>query len=222
MKFKAVIFDMDGTLLDTLEDIGYSANRVLEKRGLPLHSIDSYRYFVGEGARKLMQYVLPGETAEDSLLEECLGDFLEVYAKNWNHHTRLYEGIDELLEYLQKQSIERSILSNKPDDFTKLAYDEFLSTWEFGIVMGTSDSTPSKPDPAGALRIAEKLGLLPEEILLLGDTRIDMQTAEAAGMYGVGATWGFRPRDELIRFGAKALVDRPVDLQRFFHPDLHN
>jgi phosphoglycolate phosphatase len=210
--YKAVIFDMDGTLLDTLMDIGDATNLVLKSRGFPQHEIEKYKLFVGRGARKLMEQALPENALEDDLIEDCVNSFLEEYQKTWDQHADLYEGIADLLNELEIQGIRKSILSNKPDFFTKAFASKYLEKWNFEEVVGHSELIPRKPDPKGAFLIAEKMNLTPDQFLYLGDTNIDMQTANTAGMKPVGVLWGFRTREELVSAGAQVLLEKPMDL----------
>lgn len=214
MEFKAIIFDLDGTLLDTLEDLADAGNRVLAQAGLPVHSTDSYRYFVGDGLISLIQRILPEEMRTAEEVQRMALAFRDVYATNWNAKTKPYEGIEDMLATLQGRGLPMNILSNKPDDFTKVCVKEFFKESSFAHVLGNRDGVPKKPDPQGALKIASLLNLQPAEILYLGDTATDMKTAVRAGMLPVGALWGFRPERELEESGAKHLVGQPEDVVR--------
>lgn len=212
MSCKAVLFDLDGTLLDTLADIGDAANRALVANGFPAHPPDAYRYFVGDGIVMLMTRALPEGAREQKTIDTCLESLREAYRAGWNVKTRPYEGIPAMLDSLAERGLKMAVLSNKPQEFTRLCVDDLLSQWRFDPVFGKRDGVPRKPDPAGAMEIARHLGVEPAEILYLGDTAIDMETARAAGMYGVGACWGFRPAEELLEGGARVLVKHPVEV----------
>ena len=212
LKYKAIIFDLDGTLIDSLEDIADSMNIVLKKNGYPPHSYDDYRYLVGSGARKLVASAIPEERRENDIVNECLKLFKEIYNKNWHVKTRPYPGITGMLYRIAKLGIKTSVLSNKPDDFTKRCVKKFLPDILFEIVLGMRDNIPPKPDPAAALEIAAELEISPEKFLYIGDTAIDMKTANSAGMSAVGVLWGFRSREELLENGAKALVGNPMEI----------
>ena len=212
MVFKAAIFDLDGTLLDTLEDIADSANAVLRRLGYPQHNLETYRYFVGDGIEKLIQRSLPVERRTDAFVNQCVQAMREEYRERWSNKTRPYEGIPELLNSLQDRDVRMSILSNKPDDFTKMMVRAMLPQWHFEIVCGADTSLPRKPDPTAALHISQDLTIPVQQFVFVGDTRIDMDTAVAAGMYPVGVLWGFRPADELIASGARMLLKEPMDL----------
>jgi len=212
MYFKAVIFDLDGTLLDTLKDIANSANSMLKGYGFPTHEVNSYRYFVGDGVTMLISRVLPPDKRNDDTIAECETVFREIYSRSWKLNTKMYEGIPELLDALVEKRVKMAILSNKPDDFIKLCVRELLSKWSFEMILGQRERIPLKPNPYGAHEIAENLGISPERFLYLGDTGVDMRTAVNAKMLPVGALWGFRPPDELRKHGAKALIERPMEL----------
>lgn len=216
MDYAAVMFDLDGTLLDTLDDIGEAANRVLIQRGFAPHPPDCYRYFVGEGVRVLFERSLPPEACCDELLAACAEDFRQAYAECWNVRTRPYDGIEDLLSALVARGVRLAVLSNKPDAFTKSCVQEYLARFPFESVLGQRDGTPRKPDPAAALEIAAAMDLAPDRFLYLGDTAVDMQTALAAGMFPVGALWGFRPLSELQSGGARAVIERPDGLLQWF------
>ena len=207
-----VLFDLDGTLLDTLGDLGNSMNAVLGRLGYPQHRIDAYRYFVGDGVRKLAERVLPEADRVTEKIDECFKGMRAEYAKRWEDTTRPYDGIAELLTELDKRGLKKVVLSNKPDDMTKLTVEKLLADFKFDIVQGVSDQFAPKPDPAGALAIADELGIAPGEFLYLGDTNTDMQTANSVGMYAVGAAWGFRDADELKANGAAVIVEKPTDV----------
>ncbi len=210
--YDAIIFDLDGTLLDTLDDIADSANAVLAQMGCPPHPADDYRFFIGGGVRLLFEKALPQGRRNPAVVEACIQRFGEVYQNGWDRKTRLYDGIADLLDGLVDRGIRLAVLSNKPHSFTEQCVARFLSRWPFFPVLGQRDGIPRKPDPAGALQIVESLGLAPAGFLYLGDSATDMQTARAAGMFPVGALWGFRPEEELRDSGAGALIARPADL----------
>ena len=212
MTTKAVLFDLDGTLLNTLEDLGMSANRMLAARNFPQPPMDAYCYFVGEGALNLVTQTLPEANRTEETITACLKEFLDDYELNWKEKTQLYMGIADMLDYLQGEGYRLSILSNKPQDPTQNCADEFLSRWRFEEVWGKREGIPRKPSPESALKIAEIMGLSPAEILYLGDTRIDMETANSAGMFPAGVLWGFRDKEELLASGAKALLKTPMDI----------
>ena len=212
MEFKAVIFDLDGTLLDTLNDLADAGNRVLSDAGFPVHPVDSYRYFVGDGLATLILRILPGDMRRDEQVQRVGKAFREAYAKNWNAKTKVYKGIGTLLDGLKKNELPINVLSNKPHDFTEICVREFLGEWTFAHVMGNRVGLAKKPDPAGALEIAGKLGFASSEIIYVGDTATDMKTAVAAGMYPVGVLWGFRTAGELEESGAARLVEHPEEI----------
>jgi phosphoglycolate phosphatase len=212
MPATAIVFDLDGTLLDTLTDIAQAANRVLVQRGQAAHDVDAYRLFVGEGVRVLFERALPPSACSDELLAACAEDFRQAYAQCWNVQTRPYDGIEDLLAALVSRGVRLAVLSNKPDEFTKACVREYFFRFPFEAVLGQREGVPRKPDPAGAHEIAALLDVAPERMLYVGDTAVDMRTALAAGMFPVGVSWGFRPRSELLAGGAQALIDRPEEL----------
>lgn len=212
MHFQAVIFDLDGTLLDTLEDIADAANSTLAIHGFPSHEVDAYRYFIGDGVTMLMSRALPPHNRNDDLIADCVTAFRKEYGRTWNVKTRPYEGIPELLDALAARKVKTAVLSNKPDDFTKRCVDAFLQNWSFEMILGLRPDVSHKPDPTGALEIAEHLHIGPAQILYLGDSAVDMQTAVNAGMFPIGALWGFRTLDELAQNGARATIEQPMEL----------
>lgn len=216
MKFKAAVFDLDGTLLDTLDDLADSVNSVLAAYNYPIHGVEKYKYFVGDGMRTLMQRTLPEGKRDDQSVEAGLSAMRDEYAKRWNSKTRPYEGIMEMLKGLGDRGVKLSVLSNKADHFSKLMVENFFPDCHFELVFGERQGIPKKPDPAGAAEIAERLGVLPYECLYLGDTGVDMKTAVSAGMYPVGALWGFRKAEELVENGAKVLIANPVTFLDLF------
>ena len=212
MNFKAVLFDLDGTLLDTLEDLADSVNAVLEKHGYPVHPPDAYKTFVGDGVGKLLRLAIPDVKIDEKTIEELDAEMREEYKRRWYVNTRPYDGICDMLSVLTDRGVKLSVLSNKKDDFTKLCVGRFLGDCPFEMIVGVSPAVPLKPDPTGAKQISRELDIPPEQFLYLGDTNTDMQTAVAAGMYPVGALWGFRTARELTENGAKTLLDHPSKL----------
>ncbi|MES0446970.1 MAG: HAD family hydrolase [Desulfobacterales bacterium] len=210
MKFKAVLFDLDGTLIDTIDDIGDAVNRVLLNKGFTEHTISTYRQFVGEGSKTLITRALPEEHRNKNLISACLKEFVEDYSRNIVVKTKPYDGIPEMLDVLKVQGLKLAVLSNKPDSLTKKCVSTILSKWDFDVVLGQRDSVPLKPDPHGALEVAEKLAIPPANFLYLGDTAVDMKTAVSAGMFPVGVLWGFRTLKELKENGARAIIDEPL------------
>lgn len=212
IRLRAILFDLDGTLLDTLRDIADSMNAALQRFGFAAHPVEAYRYFVGDSVNSLVRRTLPKEHLNDENIEKCRFSMLDEYSRRWSLNTKPYPGIPELLGELERRDIAKAVLSNKPDNFTKLTVKELLSSFSFDIVQGVNDTVERKPDPAAALSIAEKLKTAPADFLYLGDTNTDMQTSVAAGMYPVGALWGFRTAEELKESGAKILIEKPLDV----------
>ena len=208
---KAVLFDLDGTLLDTLADLADSTNRALRRFGFAVHPVEAYKTLVGDGAEMLVRRAA-GAGISDELAGRILAGMREEYAKRWAEKTRPYEGVGEMLDALAQRHVPMAVLSNKPYEFTRLCVAELLPHWRFAAVRGADANTPLKPDPTAALEIAGQFGVDPGEFLYVGDTDTDMKTACAAGMFPVGVTWGFRSAEELKATGAASLIDRPVQL----------
>ena len=209
---KNIVFDLDGTLLDTLGDIATSANFALVTLGFQAQEREKYRYFVGEGVFKLFENIFASNPQDKETIQKAVSLFESHYAKQVNQNTKLYEGISKMLTFLQKRGFKMAILSNKPDSFTKMCVMKYLREWKFEIVFGAREGIPRKPHPTGALEICELLHVMPNECYYLGDTMIDMQTANSAGMIALGALWGFREESELREHGAQYLLKTPSEV----------
>jgi len=209
---RAFLFDLDGTLLDTLGDLADSMNAVLAARGLPVHPLDQYRYFVGDGMRELARRVLPGETPAEELVDQLVEEMRIEYGARCYNSTAPYPGVMTMLEVAAAKNMPMAVFSNKPHDFTTQMVKKYFADIPFRVVLGVGGDVPRKPDPAGALRIARDTGFKPEEFFYLGDTATDMQTAAAAGMFAAGAAWGFRDEDELRKNGAAIVLQSPGEV----------
>ncbi len=212
----AAMFDLDGTLLDTIVDLANSMNAAVEAEGLPTTPIAEHNFMVGEGVDTYIRRAIPeGRRDDDALRQRVRTTYRDLYSRDWAENTRPYEGIDAMLTELAERGIRLTVLSNKPDGSTREMVAHFLGAHPFEIVRGAVDGVPLKPDPAAALAIAGQMDIPPEQFLYLGDTATDMRTATAAGMFAVGCLWGFRPRAELEAAGAAALIEHPGDFLRF-------
>jgi phosphoglycolate phosphatase len=211
MKFLAVLFDLDGTLLDTLEDIAASMNAALARNGYPPHPVERYRQYVGGGMDDLARKALP-DGCDDETARSLAADMRSEYSMRWADRTRPYPGIRTLLDGLRDAYIRSAVLSNKPDDFTSKLCTRFFQPADFEIVRGALEGVPKKPDPTAALSIARRMGIEPARFLFLGDSGSDMRMALAAGMHPAAALWGFRSVQELTAAGVKTLLAKPEEL----------
>lgn len=210
MPVHALIFDLDGTLADSLTDIASAMNAALRHHGLPEHSRDAYRYMVGEGVNLLVKRAL-GE-APGVLVPDLLETYHAMYHEQAHAMTWPYPGIDELLKTLAKKKVPMGVLSNKKDALTRALVAQRFGSISFKVVRGEQDGVPRKPDPTSALEMALALNVVPAQIGFVGDTAIDMKVARAAGMKAIGVLWGFRGREELEGAGAHHLLAHPDDL----------
>jgi len=207
---RAVLFDLDGTLADTLADLANAVNWALQQVGCPPCPVDSYRYKVGDGAREMCERALPADKRK--LTDQILRLMRQRYDQHCFDLTRLYPGIAEFVATLTQRHLKLAVLSNKPDDFTKRVVAHYFNPSPFAIVRGQLPNVPLKPDPTAALQIAQTLGIPPAYWFYLGDTNTDMNTARAAGMHPIGVLWGFRDRAELIESGAEHVIAKPLEL----------
>ena len=214
MKIKAILFDLDGTLLDTLDDIADSANYALSAMGYPPHPVPAYRYFVGQGADNLLKSIVP----EDGRTPERLASIKKIYSERYAEHsmdkTRPYDGVAAAIEELRKFPVKLAVISNKQEDATKAAITAAFAPGMFDAVAGGRDGVPLKPDPTAVYNILGEFGVSPGEAMFVGDTAVDAETAGNAGCVFVGVMWGFRPEEiSAAKDGTSGFViDSPAEL----------
>lgn len=213
----AVIFDLDGTLLNTLGDLRAATNHALEVRGLPPHSMEEIRQFIGNGIRLLICRAMPEGTPEAEI-DAALDDFKAYYAAHIHDRTVPYDGIPQLLTALKKRGIQVAVLSNKIDSASQQLIEYFFPE-KTDVVFGEHVGVPRKPDPTSCRMVMQQLGVQPEQVLYVGDSGTDMQTAKNAGLYAVGVTWGFRSKEVLLEYGADVLVHRPEQILQILDSD---
>lgn len=215
MTVRAVLFDLDGTLADTLEDISTAMNRALAAHGLPEHAPDAYRKMVGDGAAMLAHRAVLDRT-------DLEAQVLEAYTRRYDQHivdsTKPYPGVDEMLRALAARGVGAAVLSNKPDRATRDVVERLFGLARFVDVRGERAGAPRKPDPTVAIELARQLGLAPQDVAFVGDTSVDMRTACAAAMLPVGVLWGFRDEPELRAAGARVIVSQPSEILALFEP----
>lgn len=219
MDLRAIIFDLDGTLLDSIHDIANAMNTVLSRYNFEGHNVSAYKKMVGDGIDKLVERALPLTARDQALLVRCTLEMRNTYSEQWAESTQPYEGIPGLLNVLTRRQIKMAVLTNKPHEFARAMVKNLLPSWEFDPVFGSRIDIPKKPDPAGALEIADRLGMSPDAIGFVGDTAVDIHTANQAGMVSIGATWGFRDEAELTNAGARYIIHQPQELLSLLEED---
>lgn len=213
MQIKAAIFDLDGTLADTIEAIRDAINLTMKEYGYPAHTYAEIREYIGNGAKNLVLRSMPAEAAADA--EQHTRVFL-TYQDNYDRGhlatDRCYDGMPELISALHAAGVRLAVLSNKQDRHVQGLIAQLFPNGEFSVVMGQMDHLPKKPDPTVPLMIAEQLGILPSECAFIGDSEVDIRTAKNAGMPAIGVSWGYRDRDLLLAENPDALADSPKQL----------
>lgn len=213
MRFRAMICDLDGTLVDSLADLGQSMNAVLAQEGLPVHPLPAYRYFVGDGMEKLAERALPPEWRQPDKVADMARRMRRLYEAGWANNSAPYEGVPAMLAKAAARGLALGVLSNKVDELTRVVVAHFFPEVPFAVVAGAKEGVPKKPHPQAALAMAGRMGVEPDACIFLGDTAVDMHTAGAAGMHPVGVEWGFREAGELIDAGARLLLSHPRELE---------
>jgi phosphoglycolate phosphatase len=214
---RGVIFDLDGTLIDTLDDMTASLNDALTSMGFERQTRDAFRAMVGDGMPKLLQRA--SGTDDEELLAELLKRYRPIYAAKMLETTRLFEGISSVLDGVVQKGIKRCILSNKPHSFTVPICEALLARWPFDRIQGAEDGMPRKPDPIGARHLCETMQLAPAQALFVGDSPVDVLTAQNAGMASVAVTWGYQDRGKLEAAKPWRLVSHPSELEAVLFRD---
>ena len=216
MKYDIVIFDLDGTLLNTIGDLAASVDYVMRSRNLPEHTDAEYRQMVGGGIKRLVERALPAElAANETYVDECVTQFRRYYVDNIDRHTVPYEGMCELLRDLQLKGVKLAVASNKFQHGTDRLVSKFFGDIDFVAVEGNREGAPLKPDPQIVTGILSRAGIAPEHAVMIGDSGIDIRTAQAAGIDSIGVAWGFRFAEELYEAGAKCVVSEVEELRKY-------
>lgn len=216
-----IIFDLDGTLLDTVADLAASTNYALSLCGFPTHETAEYRFFVGNGINKLFERALPENSRTQEDILQVRQHFLKYYGAHNSELTVPYLGILELLNELQASDIKLAVASNKYQEATEVLIKHFFPNIEFVTVFGQRDNIPVKPDPTIVYDILELAKTEKSSALYVGDSGVDMQTAQTAGIDACGVTWGFRPQQELEVFSPKYIVNKPDEIWKIVSSDNH-
>lgn len=210
-----VIFDLDGTLLDTIGDLAASCDEILRRRNMATYTIDDYRHFIGNGVLRLVERVIPEELRNEEFVAELRKEFVAYYSENIDKHTVIYPNIMWLLEELKKRDIAVAVASNKFQSGVRKLVASFFPNIHFEVVLGQRPDVPLKPNPQIIRDIMQITSYSPNKILYVGDSGIDIETAKAAGVESVGVTWGFRSREELEESGADHIIDSAKDILKF-------
>jgi len=214
--YKACVFDLDGTLTDTLSSISYFANRALEKYGLKAIEKEKYKIMVGNGAKILVKRMMAENGNNDEeLYLKVLEEYNGTYDNDFTYLTRVYDGIEELLEFLKEENFKIGVVSNKPHSTTVQIVNHFFENGVFDRVYGQRENVPIKPDPTTVFQVLDEFGVAAEECIYAGDTGTDMKTGKNAGAFTVGVTWGFRDAKELKENGADLIINHPRELAEF-------
>lgn len=208
---KAVIFDLDGTLVNSLEDLAISTNYALNLFGFPTHETDKYKYFIGDGMQKLIERVLPEDNRDSETKTKVFDAFINYYSKHYLDKTVAYDGIHNVLETLKQDGIKIAVVSNKADKMAKIVVEKIFANI-FDFVVGKRDGYPTKPDPKLTLEVIDILGVNPQECAFVGDSGMDMAAAKNSGCLAVGVLWGFRESQELQENGADYLLEKTLDI----------
>ena len=209
---RLIVFDLDGTLINSLEDLADSANHVLVQHGFPTHPVDAYRYFVGDGVRKLIERILPEEERNDAQIEQCRQEFVAYYRIHMEDKTEVYPGMIELLKALKDKGLKIAVATNKVHIAVAPLMAKYFPNIQFDSMIGQREGVPVKPHPQIMFDILKETSCQPSEALHVGDTATDMQLAHRAGIESVGVLWGYRPLEELQEAGARHIIKHPLDL----------
>lgn len=207
---KLLIFDLDGTLINSIEDLAFAANYALEKNGFPVHDTDKYYYFVGNGIQKLIERAVPENTDKDVIMK-VKNDFSDYYNLHYIDKTKPYDGILELIKELKNKGVKTAVASNKPDFFTKIIVSHFFGD-SFDFVQGQKDDIPKKPSPEIVYSILNELKTSKEDAVFIGDSNVDIFTAKNSGLKSIGCLWGFRTEEELQNAGADYIIAHPNEI----------
>ena len=208
---KAVLFDLDGTLVNSLEDLADSTNYALNKFGFKPYETEKYKYFVGDGMPKLIERVLPENERNKERITEVLSAFLGFYKEHFTDKTKAYSGIYQLLVELKKMGLKMAVISNKAHNMTLEVVNKLFPD-TFDLVYGKKDGYPTKPDPKLTLALMNELGVKPQECVLIGDSGMDAKAAVNADCIGIGVLWGFRTKEELLSNGARYIASKPSEI----------
>ncbi len=208
---KAVLFDLDGTLVNSLKDLAVSTNFALKKFGFPVHETEKYKYFVGDGMLKLIERVLPENNREEDTVKKVFEVFWNHYAEHYLDNTLAYDGIHNLIDDFKNKGLKVAVISNKADQMAKIVTDKIFGDI-FDFVTGKREGYPTKPDPTLTLEVIKELGVEPNECVFVGDSGMDMATAKNSGCVAFGVLWGFRTADELLKNGADYLLQSPNEI----------
>jgi len=211
---RLVIFDLDGTLLNTIADLGTATNHALEKNGFPTHPIDAYPFMVGNGVRRLIERAIPSENRTDSNIDKLLTDFRAYYDEHLCDFTKPYPGIEELLEDLATSGVALAVASNKYESAVRRLIGHFFPDVKFAAVFGNVEGVPVKPDPSIVFRILGECPTAKADVLYVGDSAVDIETARRACVESVGVSWGFRPVRELTGAYADHIVNNAEELRQ--------
>ena len=215
---KLVIFDLDGTLIDSLTDLALSTNHALALNSLSKHPVEQYKQFVGNGLDKLIERALPPNHRDAATHKQVKSDFLNHYTIHLNDHTHPYPGITELLDELKARSVQVAVATNKPQEAARCIVKEKMGSTPFISVLGQTPERAVKPNPEIVFEIMRTANAQPAETLYVGDSGVDMQTACNSGVKGIGCKWGFRSKQELIENGASSLIAHPSEILDYLNP----
>ena len=213
-KNKAVLFDLDGTLINTIDDLADASNYMLRHFGYPEFEVDEYKYKVGNGMRKLMERALPENHRTAADIDAAMDVFMPYYGEHSLDKTKPYDGIADTLQKLRGMGVKTAVVTNKAHAAAVKILDNMLPGC-FDVIFGQQEGVPTKPDPTSANMVIAKLGVLQSECIFIGDSGVDMQTANNVGAFALGALWGFRTKDELIENGAHAVIEKPAEILNF-------
>lgn len=214
--YKCVLFDLDGTLADTLESIALAGNKVLEMLGLMPQSTENYKYYAGDGADTLIRRALSASGDTQGLLfEKAMKEYRDIFKTDCIYKVKAFPGIHKMLSVLKCNQIKIGVISNKPHQQTFRVVEEIFGKDFFDIIVGQREGVPKKPNPASTLAAAKELGVNSIDCIYVGDTNVDMQTGLGAGMFTVGVLWGFRDKEELETYDPQAIISTPEELIQF-------